>query len=794
MAQPIDISSLTPADLADLERQLPRSLNAPPEMPPPAPAMPSGPGAPIDLGALKPDEIAELQKRGTPSLAGDLTRQFVSGATFGLEDEIFAGGRAALGGGNYDDLVKEERARKEAFEKNNFWKSLAAKTGGAVVGSFLPASWLARFGAGGRAVAAALPVVPSSRIAGATIPRAMHEAGKIGAKGALWQSFGDAEGTVGERAAKVLDSAPSTAATGYVFGAPFGYLGRAGAQIADDLENVARSGIGADAAATRSLRETMQVQNRSVADVARELMPDGPRTITDEGRLAVLNSYSRAQEAGMSPAQIRQQVSRAYAATARNPNGTPLAPSTVDRHVNTMLTGLSDTFNSPLPMLTAERLSGVQRPIQGALEGETRLLMNAPGAARTVVDSAVNPRQMQMTDRMRDLVTQELGPPDFTNYLRQLQNSSRAAKDQAYGVARANARPFDIEPVIARHAERARAMAGTPHDELVTQGQGILDWWNRIPKPSASPTAEELAAFGGLPAWQAHQREVTANLLNSYRQARAALTERIEALRTTGTERGRSPEAARALVAMKRDLDAVVARSNRDWWRANRGAADDFAIERAADRGRNLPMQEGASLQEAKDWFRNASQPERQAFERGMARQLHDKVSRLRNTQDAGNTFLVGDELADEGMRGLLNTVMGPDRARRFLSQVERERTALATYNMGRGSHTSKLEQLARKRDRTSGLFEVLRMGVNPLGGLERLTEVMAGRNAEARDAAMARRLFATDPRSFLETLRLLQAQERPRSELLQGAIQRVPEAVPAVMPSYVYDPKKERR
>ena len=609
----------------------------------------------------------------------------------------------------------------------------------------------------------------------------MYEAGKLGAKGALWQSFGDAEGNIGDRAAKVAADSPSTAATGFAFGAPFGYLGRAGARIADDLESVTRSGIGPDAAAIRSLRETMQVQGRSMADVAREVMPGGPRTVSDEARLTVLNAYARAQELGLDQAGTRQLVARAYASAARGRNGQPLAPTTVDRHVGQMLSSVRDSFGGPLPMLTAERLSGVQKPIQGALEGETRLLMNSPGAARTIVDSAVNQRQMQMTNRMRDLVSDEIGPPDYTSFLKTLQGDAKTAQAHAYAAARANAREFDIEPVLLRHADVARRTAGTPHEELIQQGQNILNWWNRIPKPDPA-MPPDLA------------RKTTADLLDSYRQVRGSLTERIEALRSAGTERGRSPEAARLLQKMKRDLDAVVARSNKDWWRANKGAADDFAIQRAADKGRSLPVQEGAGVQEAKDWFRNASKPEKQAFERGLARQLHDKVSRLRNTQDAGNTFLVGDELADEGMRGLLNTVMGPDRAKRFLSQVERERTALSTYNMGKGSHTSKLEQHARKRDRTAGLFEVLRMGVNPLGGLERLTEFMAGRNAEARDAAMAKRLFATDPKSFLETLRLLQAQERPRSELVQGAINRVPEAVPAVMPGYAYDPKKERR
>ena len=732
-------------------------------------------GDPLEdiLGEAPPEAYSETS-------LGNLARQGLSGLTFGFDDEIVGGIR------NGSQGIDEERARKDIFEKAHPVASFGARALGAVAGSFIPTSWLSRFGAAGNAARSALPFVQTNRIAGATIPRAIHEAGKIGAKGALWQSLGDAEGGVPERLARVAENAPSNAALGYVVGMPFGYFGRGAANVAGDLEQASRLGLGHEAAAASSLKETMAAQGRTVPEVVSDMVTRNNLTsrMPPDHVTAIINAHAEIAGNGGNAILAKKAAADAYQAlrptTAR---GTPVSRKAIEQRVASVISSFDDSFAPSGPqMVAAERLSGTQKPIQGALKGVTQQLANSPGEARSIASNVLSPRQEAATGRARNLITENLGPTDYTQHIIDLKRASKDAKGFAYGMAQGTAKEFDISPVIAKHAEIARKSFGTPGDELNAAGKSVMDWWQRIPKPTQADPPDI-------------QKAKLADLLNSYRQVRTGIGESIEALKSTGVNgRGRSPEAAKLLVQLKRDLDATVARKNRIWWKANRLAADDFAIERAADKGRNLALKEGAPVQDAKHWYRSASIPERKAFERGLARQFHDKISPQGDTHDVSKAFLNGDFFDDEGMRGLIRTVMGDKRATKFLAQMERERTALSTFRLDKGSQSAALLAEQDKRTSTARLMTAMRYGLNPLGILEDLGKNVAGRAAEARDAALAKRLFSTDKDAFLKILREIQAAEAPPSKALSGAFGRIPEAVSAVAPGAFYDHRPGRK
>lgn len=749
---------------------------APQETPPQQAAIATGDPLADILGEAPPQEYSQLS-------LGNIARQGLSGATFGMDDEIVGSLR------NGDAGIDEERTRKAVFERAHPVASFGARALGAIAGSLVPTAWLSRFGAAGNAVRAALPTIQTNKIAGATIPVAVHEAGKLGAKGALWQSFGDAEGGIPERVAHSAENAPSNAALGYAVGMPFGYFGRGAANVANDLEQASRLGLGSEAAAAASLKETMAAQGRTVPEVVSDMVTRNNLTsrMSPDHVTAIINAHAEVAGNGGNAALAKKAAADAYQGLKPTTSrGTPVSRKAIEQRVASVISSFDDAFTPSGPqMVAAERLSGTQKPVHGALKGVTQQLANSPGESRSIASNVLGPRQEAATVRVRNMITENLGPTDYTQHLIDLKRSSKEARGYAYRMAQGTAKEFDIAPVLAKHSAIARKSFGTPGDELNAAGRAVMDWWQRIPKPTPADPPDI-------------QKAKLSDLLNSYRQVRTGIGESIEALKSTGINgRGRSPEAARLLVQLKRDLDAKVARKNRIWWKANRLAADDFAIERAADRGRDLALKEGAPVQDAKHWYRSASIPERKAFERGLARQFHDKISPQGDTHDVTKAFLNGDFFDDEGMRGLIRTVMGDKRATKFLSQMERERTALSTFRLDKGSQSAALLAEQSKRTSTARLMTAMRYGLNPLSILEDLGKSVAGRAAEARDAALAKRLFSTDKREFLKILREIQAAEAPPSQAISGAFGRIPEALSAVAPGTFYDhvpsKKKER-
>ena len=80
-------------------------------------------------------QAAREANSGTSGYIDSLGRAFASGATFGTMDEASAALRTGAGlWGNYGDVLAQERARDEAFQKDNPIMSTVANVAGAVAG------------------------------------------------------------------------------------------------------------------------------------------------------------------------------------------------------------------------------------------------------------------------------------------------------------------------------------------------------------------------------------------------------------------------------------------------------------------------------------------------------------------------------------------------------------------------------------------------------------------------------------------------------------------------------------
>lgn len=719
-----------------------------------------------DFDALGEDAVAAPEGSTDVGL-GNLARQVLSGATFGGDDEIVGGVRQAMGSTN---AIAQERARKAAFEKAHPYVSFGAKSLGAIGGSLLPVSWLARGGAVGKAAQAALPVMNTGKLAGATVPTALKEGAKLGVKGALWQRFGDSEGNLAERAATVAENAPADAAFGAVVGAPFGYLGRGAANIATDLETAGRVGMGPDAAATQVLREAMgSGQGKGSQAVLSQMIPRTQLTsaVQPEHAEAIINAYGTIMKAGGSLADAESAAVAAYNAMGPTTRaGNPVSSRVVRNRATAVIRAFQDQFkpDGGPQMIAAERLSGVERPLQGQIKSITRQIMNSPGEGLDTAAKVLTPRQEGAMARNRDLVTKTVGPSDYTKYLKDMGNTSKLQQSVSYGLSKAFAKPFDIMPAVAKHVDIARKTFGEPGRALNAAGADVMDWWQRIPKPTGNEPPDV-------------QQRMLGDMLNSYKQVRRSIEVSRQKLAREGDR-----ESAMYLTRFKRDMDAVVAGKNRTWWRANKMAADDFRVTEAADLGRTVSLKEGAALQEAKAWYGTATPKEKAAFKRGLARQFHDKLAPMGDLHDASKAFLTGSDVDEEGMRGLISAVLPKKDAEKFFRQMERERTALSTFRLDKGSPTGSILQEAKKRNLASKLGSVLRYG-NPMAVLEDLSANMANAAGEARDAALARQLFSTSEDDFLNIFRALSKAEQPPSQRLQRILQTAPEGVTATAP-----------
>ena len=761
-----------------------------------------------DLAGQMRKALGSYAKPQLPFSEG-LGRSLVSGATAGFDDEL-------VGLMQGDEAKKERRALKHQFSESNPVWDTVGQTAGAIGTMAIPGAAVAR---GAQAARAASALAHAGQVA----PSVARATGALAQGAALAVPYGMAsragnadDKDVGERTLEALSPTGvlTDAALGAVGSKVGQWVGNGVGTVIDKSRQIAAEGRIASALGSRPELYARQAINRDLLETrnptgrpVEELTPAEQLTALNQiygqveqealsapgvrpagGRQApippaaeetIIRSYYGALDAGADEAAARAAAANAYrtdhAPTYRN---RPISNDLVNDHVADVLDAAIPY--RAVPLNTAEVLSGERLgPLRGQLKSSAQHAANTPGEARTAfnipvaerVTGRMNPLTGQPETpgsiaRTRDMINHHMGDGDYLGYMENLQETARTANRQAYNLAAQNATQFDVGHVVRIADRMAGRAGGEVHNELNQVSRYLNEWRDRT---ASLPPAQRL---------------------NSFKQMRAAITQEIDTANArvqTVSNPDKVSETGRQLQRIKSLLDRTARRANPDWWDANIGAADHFAIERAANTGRTLNLTEGAAMQQAKHWFAHeASQFEQEAFRRGLARKMHDALSGLGDTHDVSKIFLKGgDGQFDEGLRGLLNTVLGPRQAQSFIRQIKREQIAHSTFKLDKGSQTSALEEEKRSRNYLSALkaaFDTVRSPIS--SAADYVIRSRASSNNRALDAATGRVLgeMHVGPNSvdrMIGDLRQAGVRERTQQIAPSNAERRIRNAVP---------------
>jgi hypothetical protein len=728
----------SPEDVARMMEGQPSSLD--PNVPQPKPDAPTR-VSPMSRG-YTPEEVAQLlnaSRDETPepqSWVGTFLSNVARKATFETADEMQAGAES-LTGKDYDQSLKRIRAQNKANDKANPWG--AALGGGVGMAlSVLPfgraaqgAGLAARMWNGLRGVTGgnnmaralgqeAIPLAtgPLATVRNAVFGTQIGQGGIAAAKYGALERLGDTGGEatsptpigrtadyMTNRISNAFD--PSAAAGDFVGGAVGTGVGNAVMGGANNLFRLARRAAeegerAAQIGSRPALRANQEINQRllesrdlgrplsELTDVERQtalnaalneaeqgLVPmsnvrrqvRGGVTIDDDIERGMVDAYQRTIQAGGDDAAGRVAAAAHWRALNPQWRGRPVSDAMIERTAGDVVDAFQSSTRTPLlapeVLVPGGNLKGTS---MGSL---TQGVMNESSGGQSALARAVEGRQQGALGRTRELVSENLGDADYLANMERIQGRARTAQRDLYDQAWANAQDFSLAGPIRTAMQRAEVSGGRIRDSLQWMGNQLAEWETRM--------------AGRTPAEK----------LRSFRQMRTAINEHIEGLASEAGGR----ESARALRSIKSRMDAVVGRRNRDWWAANGRAADDFAVTRAADRGRNLNLNEGADMQEARRWYRrDASEPEREAFRLGLSRKIHDQLV-PGDMHDVSKIFNKGGDQFDEGIRGLLADVLGEREARIFMRQINRERVARQTWGLNKNSNSGQnVAEQERKR------------------------------------------------------------------------------------------------
>lgn len=721
-------------------------------------------------------------------------RAAVNGLTMGLGPRVMAVGRSLTSDDTYSDALADEYKKLDDYRANYPIEAIAYEVGGSLPTMLVPGA-----GAVGnlnriRTAAAALNN-PAARAAATQMGvRSLgHEIGRGGAQlGALQAGLHSRDYT---DPLDVAENAAIGGAVGYGAGRVLHGVTQPLVNAVQNAAEAVRVGSNARGTALRQLRESVAEQGTDLNEAARSIFPNPLRGQTPEGQRAIVTAYHAAIDQGADEAAARAAAAAAYRGTnPLNNRGAPLGATTLDEHVTRTVAEYGR--HNRVPLMAAEVLSGSERPIMGEMKSLTQGVMNGTGEGRTILANAARDRQEGAIERTRELIGETVGAGipgggrDYVGGLEAIKTAAQQARNIAYQQARSRARAFDIDPVLDRWNAIAQENAGQPHQEINNAVNYMRQWWER--------------QTGRLNDLSPSQRGTGDNqiLLNSYRQARAALQGDIDRLMAQPGGR----ESAALLRRMKNEMDQIVRRRNPFWSRANDNTAESFGIVRAAKEGRKLPLTEGAAGQELRarmggltvDDQLPLSAAEREAARMGVARQMYDKVANEGDTNDVAKLFMRGGAGQDEeGMRGLVGDLMthartdAADRARleaiqrgvspgaqvnaarrardaipegqRFFDDMSREQIARQTYQLDKGSQTQPLLAADKKRNAIVNAAVSIMHNPNPLQVLPLLTRMMAERAGRGRDAELGRMLATATDRPH-ELLRLIDELIRTQS------------------------------
>lgn len=742
----------------------------------PLPPPPSGYTA---VEALPPPP-AGYSAVAEPGILESLGRGAAEGATFG-----------------YDDKLGLDRERRELSRKANPWTHFMGEIlGGAVpmaAASLIPTG-VGQAASAGRVAQLAgrgLELARGALVPGeiATLGQAATQGAKLGAVYGGLSGSGHADvspdDTSMEALQKRIMGAIKGGATGAVLGAPLGAIGHGvyrGAQTLGGLKAVSEGetagvGQGALRTATRKLEEDRITPQQLIDQIKLEFPDD---TATASGGLARRFWGDISNRQPITAEQVEETVRRAMMGetaadisqalkTANGGNGPGEAA------VQTLLDELATRHLGPLNLV--DRTSLARTGAGDNTQMAMRAAAATPGEHLGTIRESLLERQIGAGGRLGQLLDRAIGSSDYEGVAAKHAADLASAGQKAYGTAFANEQPFNLSPIFQSWKTQYQNLRGIGDDV----------------KAAIARMEVEVPGAPGVAATRRPPQNLEEFIL-----ARETLRDAIEGAKTE------SPNLARRLTDLYKQMDAEVGASNPDWVKANQLWRDGKAAEDAMDAGARMTTRLNASSRENLAEFTSArssadaaqkelraatgavnkavkaggtptaaqtaavesaqaklaaAQARQELFKVGLVRALSDMLS------NRGETHNLTRQLLLPGAQKMLREVLGPD-ADQFFKVLRAEAAMHRTYSSQFGSQTTPLREAIDELN-WAPRFEAAWHNLG-FGKILQLASEYAARNINnRRNVDLIRNLYTeTDPLKQLEALRAMQTLHTARSTM----------------------------
>lgn len=401
-----------------------------------------------------------------------------------------------------------------------------------------------------------------------------------------------------------------------------------------------------------------------------------------------------------------------------------------------------------------------------------------PGEARSIVQEALVPRQIEAADRVATAIEMYVAPgrvkgsispagtPAGTSVEARL-DQVRQLERAYYYIAEQTAKPVNLSAEVAAIRQASQGRAG----DIGKGMQRVADLLESNGQPIAT--------------------------LRQWQDAKLELDQLIEASKGL---RGATPM-TRELEQIKQTLMARVGQQNPAWKEANDLFADGRLVERMLEMGQAASLKFGGKTREILSEWRKLSNPQtirqlrssahmpkdaqdavlalrQEMFREGLARGMLDRVMNARPGHDVASQFTT------PAARQILEVILGPRQAAAFFRAVDKEVQATRTMRSLGGSQTAGLQAEQSDLGLPGQVATAWSVGLNPKKWIELAAQRVGSRLTEAQNAEIARILVMMSPSGQIRFLRRLEGTMAAR-ERGQGSIARnVPAfTVPAINP-----------
>lgn len=635
----------------------------------------------------------------------------------------------------------------------------------------------------------------------ASIPRLMHEFGKMGAKGSALTTLGEAKGPLPQRAEELMTAVPAGYAFGAALGPPMakaGELAGRGATYMSELLDRARTEGGnvANGAARTTARALTDdgVPNANV--ILNDVMPAygrGASAIPQAEVVNILERYGNHMASGLDDLGARQALVQEMVQAGG------VSQRTAEGRVRAIVQRYNDrnAVPSQLHELAALHSQGEAANTFGLY----RFGANMPteGNNKSAAIDFARRRQESQGGRLAEIFERYLGNGDvnaavaghearinhsnglYRPILEQFEATpgAREALQRAIqGVhdetnAALKGRQDDIASAAFGHLNKFRNKVSVPGDEHYVQvtdpktgGPMMMQmedgsWQPRMrvvqnPSLKAEPAMDDLAGFIG-------QRGALRDAADSaFRDGKGNLGSELKALKN------RLDEAVRGL-----GDDATLPDNVRNvfaaWREANDNRASASALQGAWRDGTAFPISAGGgrTLEMQAQMMRQFSRmnPERQEmFLMGLMGQIRAKLERPSSTSDVSRFMRT-----DQGRRVLAHFF--GDNAERVQTALARAGIATRTHAANKGSQTAPMLETGKH---INGLIELAANITNPMYYLRGAGNIAARQLERGRNDELMRLLGANtdNPAELVAALRTIASAQQMRQTVFNSNLQ----------------------